>query len=310
MGYFQILKVFAQRLRMRIVFTVLVSLTIPLVLHWVLLGLRPPRRPDRRELFVGVTYERLWRKDPRPMMIHWVRLDLKQPGIQPFVTLGQVKPQKMQFPAQTTRDFVRQYPVQVAINGSFFTPAYTRHPWDYFPQRGDRVYAIGQVIANGVLYSPPHDHWAVFCFIPPHTFEIVPADCPEGTTQAIAGRDILLHQGKASPLTQNTDHNQNYPRSAIAFNPQQHILWLVVVDGRQPFYSEGITLPELTQFLAQLGATEALNLDGGGSSTLVIKEQEQIITLNSPIHTRIPLRQRPVATHLGFSALPLDRETP
>ncbi|MCW6035793.1 phosphodiester glycosidase family protein [Spirulina subsalsa FACHB-351] len=288
----------------------MVGLTVPLLLHLALLGLRPPRRPNRRELFVGVMYERLLRKHPRPVVIHVVSFDLREPSIQPFVTLGQVKPQKMQFPAQTTGDFVRQYPVAVAINGSFFTPAYARHPWDYFPKRGDRVYAIGQVIANGVLYSPPHDQWAVLCFIPPHTFEIVPADCPEGTTQAIAGRDILLDQGKTPPLIQHTDHGKNYPRSAIALNPQQKKLWFVVVDGRQPFYSQGMTLPELSQFLAQLGATEALNLDGGGSSTLVIREQDQIITLNSPIHTRIPLRQRPVATHLGFSALPLERDNP
>ena len=45
-------------------------------------------------------------------------------------------------------------------------------------------------------------------------------------------------------------------------------LVFVVVDGRSPGYSEGVTLPELAQIMADLGATTAYNLDGGGSSTM------------------------------------------
>jgi len=42
------------------------------------------------------------------------------------------------------------------------------------------------------------------------------------------------------------------------------------VDGRQPFYSEGITLDELAHLMISLGAQYAMNLDGGGSSTMVV----------------------------------------
>ena len=45
---------------------------------------------------------------------------------------------------------------------------------------------------------------------------------------------------------------------------------MVVVDGRQAPHSVGMTLPEVTALLEALGATEALNLDGGGSSTMVV----------------------------------------
>ncbi|NJD19939.1 MAG: phosphodiester glycosidase family protein, partial [Gemmatimonadetes bacterium] len=48
-------------------------------------------------------------------------------------------------------------------------------------------------------------------------------------------------------------------------------LWLVVVDGRQAPHSLGMTLPELTELLEALGAEEALNLDGGGSSVMVVR---------------------------------------
>jgi exopolysaccharide biosynthesis protein len=96
-----------------------------------------------------------------------------------------------------------------------------------------------------------------------------------------------------------------YPRTAVATNQQGDKLWIVVVDGRQPYYSEGVTLAELTQIFIEFGVYTALNLDGGGSTTLVVSIGGKPTLLNSPIHTRIPTRQRPVANHLGIYALPL-----
>jgi exopolysaccharide biosynthesis protein len=46
--------------------------------------------------------------------------------------------------------------------------------------------------------------------------------------------------------------------------------WLVTVDGRQPDASNGMTLVELQKLAKRLGLTDALNLDGGGSTTMVI----------------------------------------
>jgi exopolysaccharide biosynthesis protein len=55
-------------------------------------------------------------------------------------------------------------------------------------------------------------------------------------------------------------------------------LVLVTVDGRQPRKSVGLTLEELAQLMIELGCREALNLDGGGSTTLVIRNR----VVNSP----------------------------
>lgn len=57
------------------------------------------------------------------------------------------------------------------------------------------------------------------------------------------------------------------PRTAIGVTADGHILF-VVVDGRDPGYSRGATLPELADIMISLGATTAYNLDGGGSSEL------------------------------------------
>ena len=45
---------------------------------------------------------------------------------------------------------------------------------------------------------------------------------------------------------------------------------MVTVDGRQPAHSVGMNLPELAQFLLEMGALEAMNLDGGGSTTMFL----------------------------------------
>ena len=61
-----------------------------------------------------------------------------------------------------------------------------------------------------------------------------------------------------------------HPRTAVAFDPEARRLWVVVVDGRQGSYSSGMTLTEMTATLSATEATEALNLDGGGSSVMVV----------------------------------------
>jgi len=59
------------------------------------------------------------------------------------------------------------------------------------------------------------------------------------------------------------------PRSAVGITSSGKLL-LVTVDGRQPGKSVGMTLEELGKLMLELGAVEAMNLDGGGSTTMVI----------------------------------------
>ena len=72
--------------------------------------------------------------------------------------------------------------------------------------------------------------------------------------------------GKRTPVL-NLSHE---PRTALGYNADT--LFLVVADGRQPKYSTGLTLYELASILIELGATEAINLDGGSSSTFVVED--------------------------------------
>jgi len=86
---------------------------------------------------------------------------------------------------------------------------------------------------------------------------------------------ILMLDGEA--LAHHTSENirsdfvtTRHPRTGIGISEDEQTLFLVVVDGRQPELSAGMSLPELTQFFQRLGAHHAYNLDGGGSTTMVV----------------------------------------
>jgi exopolysaccharide biosynthesis protein len=56
-----------------------------------------------------------------------------------------------------------------------------------------------------------------------------------------------------------------HPRTVLGWNDKS--FFMVVVDGRQPGLSMGMTYPELAEMMLNFGCTEAVNIDGGGSST-------------------------------------------
>jgi hypothetical protein len=62
-----------------------------------------------------------------------------------------------------------------------------------------------------------------------------------------------------------------HPRTIVAFASRGRRLMLVTVDGRQPGYSVGMTLREAAGLALDLGATDAINLDGGGSTAMVVR---------------------------------------
>lgn len=260
---------------------------------------RPLRSDTSAELFQGITYSRQVRTQPRPLVIHTVAIDLTSPDIGFLVTPHDPG---MEIAARTTAAFVREFGVQVAINGSYFDPFWVRTPWDYYPRSGEHVRVRGLAVSNGVTYAEPLEGWPTLCLVGSRVI-IDRAGCPLETTQALAGKEMLVDGGVAVAHEKTILH----PRTAVASTVDGATLWLIVVDGRQPNYSEGVTLAELAEIILELGADVALNLDGGGSSTLAVEGLIGPELLNAPIHTNIAMRQRPVANHLGVFALPSTR---
>ena len=101
--------------------------------------------------------------------------------------------------------------------------------------------------------------------------------------QAVGGRLRLVQNGKVNQALEQMHRDEkkhipgkrlptlalsHEPRTALGFNDQKLIL--IVADGRQKGYSTGLSMYELASILVELGATEAINLDGGSSSTFVV----------------------------------------
>lgn len=86
--------------------------------------------------------------------------------------------------------------------------------------------------------------------------------------EALGGYPLLVKNGKIIPQLHHSFSLTRHPRTALGIiNPRK--LLLVVVDGRQPKYSNGMPLEELALLMKALGAKTAINLDGGGSSTFI-----------------------------------------
>jgi exopolysaccharide biosynthesis protein len=118
---------------------------------------------------------------------------------------------------------------------------------------------------------------------------------PDGLTEIISGFPALLADGAWVGDLQQEERpafaSSRHPRTALGWDQDRRKVWIVVVDGRRDGSAEGMTLPELADLFLSLGATEALNLDGGGSSVMVIRGRR----VNRPSG---PAGERPVVNAL------------
>ena len=86
---------------------------------------------------------------------------------------------------------------------------------------------------------------------------------------AIPGGGYVLQNGQFANAGQLVQPNKRHPRTALGVDAAKNILYMVVVDGRGG--SIGATHYELSEYLRELGITDAVSMDGGGSSALVAR---------------------------------------
>jgi hypothetical protein len=95
-------------------------------------------------------------------------------------------------------------------------------------------------------------------------------DVKPKATDSIGGSPILVRDGRRWFADEDRElYRLRHPRTIAGWSSAGDLL-LVTVDGRQPGYSLGMTMVEAAQLMIDLGAEEAINLDGGGSTTFVV----------------------------------------
>lgn len=248
------------------------------------------------------------------MAIHVLQIDLTATGVSLVVTPGDPS-QGHEYRALKTSEALLANDWQAAVNGGYFLPFSGGSPGgdDYIPQPGQGTDVSGAAIHGGRVVSPIEPDLdrrvnAIVCIWREAKVVIMDGqDCGPRVREAMAAGPRLLKDGQRLSYTafDATYGAARHPRTALGLDTRRRLAWLVTVDGRQPGFSEGASLDELADIFISLGARDAINLDGGGSTTMVVESATGHLVLNRPIHTGVPGRERPSANHLGVRARPL-----
>lgn len=99
---------------------------------------------------------------------------------------------------------------------------------------------------------------------------------------AVSGREIYLRDGKLAELSLCEPFSYvTHPRTTVGIREDGMVI-VMVVDGRLPEISNGASLVDLASLMTQLGATRAINMDGGGSCTFIVNQDGKLTMLNRP----------------------------
>ena len=127
-------------------------------------------------------------------------------------------------------------------------------------------------LAELVLVAAGDESKALLANLKEGTEVVFKMEVPEAgqpVTQAVGGGVILLKNGEL-PFAPGTGDKARHPRTTIGFNDDE--IMLMTVDGRQPGWSIGMRYEDLAVFMKEWGMKEALNLDGGGSTTAIVRD--------------------------------------
>ena len=241
-------------------------------------------------LYQGIDYARANFTAPRPMKAHAIRVDLQNQGISFFVKPSNGD-RKLDTNSQFPSDFLRRNHLQIAVSSSAFYP-FVKWP-------GMPVDIMGLSVSDGDRYSPAVDNLDSLVITAQREARIVPA---RGDTHdafnAAGGNLTILRNGvdRAEPLPAEA-------ASAAGVSGDGRYLFWLIVDGRQPGWSEGATPGDSARMLRQLGAADGINFDGGSVVTLVREGRWfGASVLNRPCHPLLTGFERPIGGLMGIRA--------
>ena len=259
--------------------------------------LAPAATLEISEPFVGVRHIHRVTTVPRELDMQLLEIDMSAPGLDFLVT-----PSNFAAPgetvAQTTRAFLEQQGAQIAING-----AYSHYV------SGNNMEIEGLAVTNGFVYSTFEQFRLDALNISSDNVATIIQSLhgsgifhsPESSLYNVVGGDARVVTDGAN--TANPDDFNLHPRTAAGVTAAGKLL-LLTVDGRNPGHSRGVSTPELAELMIGFGALNAINLDGGGSTTMVFADPTPRI-VNVPVGVNnVPGSERAVGNNLAIFAQP------
>jgi len=238
--------------------------------------------------------------------MHVLRIDLQAAGFELAAAVGDDPDGDGPAEAQLTSP-------RMLARRAGFVAAVNTNPWVMVPKtlHGQRTPYVagagcdvsGWAVCDGRQRSGPDaGHWA-FWLDDYRQARLDAEPQPPVAMQAVAGFGGLIRRGQVLPAPSDVLH----PRTALGLDSTGRWLTLAVVDGRQKCYSEGLSERELAEFMAELGCRDALNLDGGGSSVMLLEDADGELQIkNRPSDATGP---RPVPVLLGVKRRKLPAGT-
>lgn len=271
----------------------------------------------KAEPFIGVTHYQVIQSAegdkkapvlPRPMVVNILEIDTKAPGVRFEMSAG-----NGDVPGEitrgTTRAFLDKVGAQIGCNVGFYNVKA-----DYGGLNTDLNHLAA---SDGDVYSKAKgDEW-VFDVSKDGKPRIAKADGPDAETidkgtkvyNAAGGNQPMLRGGEVVAPPDDGYTKALNPHTAVGVSKDKTKVYLVTVDGRQAGYSEGMRTDEMAKLMLKFGAWDAINFDGGGSTTLAIDDTDDgradSRLLNSPSDNSSPAKpgtDRVVANSLAVFA--------
>ncbi len=246
-----------------------------------------PAQSSGETPFPGITYRQERRENP-PMRLFIAEVNLTNPRLNIRVVPGGADPDgpgEWETTLMTPTRIAAREGFDLAVNGDFYRTA---------PEGWANV--IGPAVSDRKRWSSSNKQRPCLVVRGRGQVSIEMIGKPANDVQQlIAGNVMLVEHGKRVPR-QNQDR---HPRTAVGLNAKRTRLLILVVDGRSPSHSVGMRYDELANEMIRLGAKTAINLDGGGSSVMVLRDPgtRGLSVLNHPSDGQ----ERAVANVLGIS---------
>lgn len=237
-----------------------------------------------------------------------VRMDLTDPNLHVELGVGGPDPDgsgPWETVLSPTSKIAQNRNFDLAINTVFFANERKDRPEAIKYAEGDPAASVSIVAFNGKILTA-HRGGSPILFDKNNRASIGSLNAvPPDSKVVVSGNQQIVFRGKPVSIPPG---GERAPRTAIGTANNGKQLIIFVIDGRRPSWSVGMTLTELAQTLADLGCEHAINLDGGGSTTLVVKRMTSSGPEWKPLNTPsdgsqlpIPLSiERPVPYVLGF----------
>ncbi|MDY3331814.1 MAG: phosphodiester glycosidase family protein [Pelistega sp.] len=213
--------------------------------------------------------------------IHIAKIDLQCPQLEIIGTIPGN--------SDTTSNFAYQNKATIAINGTFYNEKRQPLGLNYTQQR---TWANTRDVKQYSFLACTKDNQ---CLIEPYNKVTVynPSwNVVVSGWQSMQNGKFMCAPG--SPRICHSNGRNPHPRTAVGLSKDKRYLYMVVVEGRLDNF-KGYTLTQLAKLFQGLGVPHAINLDGGGSSTMVIKNRRV-----NQLPSQQLIFERSVANHLGI----------